>query len=337
MTPEGTGDVIADKGKPISLGDRLKAFARSSSRIIFEQRTLLVLIVLCIIVGYLIPSFLTVNNILNVLRQVSITGIVAVGMTFVIISGGIDISVGSIVALSGVIVAMSLRAGFGITPSIIFALLSGAAAGLLNGTLISFGKIMPFVATLGTMSVIRGLTLIIVNGQAIWELPDDFINIGIGYLVGIPIPVILTLLIYLGGQILLKRFTYGRYTLAVGGNEESARLSGVVVRRIKLLTYILCGFLAAVAGVVLAARLGSGQPSVGTGYELIAIAAAVIGGNSLSGGRGTVLGTLVGALILGVVGNALNLWGVASFYQIVVSGGIVLIAALADALRKRED
>lgn len=317
--------------------ERLKAITQAFLKILFEQRTLLVLIVLILFVGYMIPTFLTSRNIFNVLRQVSITGIVAVGMTFVIITGGIDISVGSIVALSGVVAAMALKAGLGVAPSVTLALLSGVAAGLLNGTLISYGKIMPFVATLGTMSVIRGLTLIIVNGQAIWELPEGFLNIGTGYALGVPIPVIITVLIYVGGQILLKRFTYGRYTLAVGGDEESARLSGVAVQRVKLLTYVLCGLLSAVAGVVLAARLGSGQPSTGTGYELIAIAAAVIGGNSLSGGRGTVLGTFVGVLILGVVGNALNLWGVAGFWQIVVSGSIVLLAALADALRKKQE
>jgi ribose/xylose/arabinose/galactoside ABC-type transport system permease subunit len=329
--------VIAEKDPTAPTKNQPKSTVQSLLKFIFDQRILLVLIILCVVIGYFIPSFLTTRNILNVMRQVSITGIVAVGITFVIITGGIDISVGSIVALSGVVAAMSLKAGYGVAPSILFALLAGVAAGLLNGTLISYGKIMPFVATLGTMSVIRGFTLIIVNGQAIWELPEEFLNIGTGYALGIPIPVIITLLIYLGGQILLKRFTYGRYTLAVGGDEESARLSGVAVRRIKLLTYVLCGLLSAVAGVILAARLGSGQPSTGVGYELIAIAAAVIGGNSLSGGRGTVFGTLIGALILGVVGNALNLWGVAGFYQIVVSGAIVILAALADALRKQED
>jgi ribose transport system permease protein len=187
------------------------------------------------------------------------------------------------------------------------------------------------------MSVLRGLTLIIVNGQAVWELPKSFIEIGIGYALGIPIPVIITLIIYLTGQGLLRRFTFGRYALAVGGDEEATRLAGVPVKRVKLLTYVLCGFLSGIAGVILAARLGSGQPSVGVGYELVAIAAAVIGGNALSGGRGTVIGTLIGALILGIVSNALNLWGVAGFYQTVVSGSIVLLAAGADALRRPGD
>ena len=313
---------------------------RSLTKFLVAQRTIIILILflilLCAVIGYLIPSFLTFQNILNVLRQVSITGIIAVGMTFVIITGGIDISVGSIVALCGVITAMALKSNVPIFPSILLALIVGIVAGLLNGILVAYGRVMPFVATLGTMYLIRGGTLIVAKGQAIWGLPDQFIKIGIGYFLGIPIPVIITLVIYILGNVLLKHFTFGRYVLGVGGDEESARLCGVPVKKIKLLTYGLCGLLSGVAGVVLAGRLGSGQPSVGRGYELIAIAAAVIGGNSLSGGKGSVFGTLIGAFILGVVSNALNLWGVASFFQIVITGGIVIVAVLADKLKKNQ-
>lgn len=304
-------------------------------RFLLDQRALIVLIVLCAVVGYLIPTFLTTKNLLNVLRQVSITGIVAVGMTYVIITGGIDISVGSIVALSGVVAAMALKQDLGIPIAILLALAAGAGVGIFNGLLIAYGRVLPFVATLGTMYLVRGFALIVTNGQAMWDLPKSFLTIGTGYFVGIPIPVIITLAIYLSGHFLLKNFVFGRYVLAVGGDEESARLCGVAVRRVKLFTYVLAGVLTSLAGVVLAARLGSGQPSTGDGYELTAIAAAVIGGNSLSGGRGTVMGTLIGALILGVVSNALNLWGVASFWQTVIAGAIVLIAVLADTLRRR--
>ncbi len=306
-------------------------------RFILAQRTLLVLIILCAVLGYLLPPFLTMRNILNVLRQVSITGIVAVGMTFVIVTGGIDISVGSIVALCGVVTAAALQEGMGLLVAILAGLVTGSAVGLVNGLLISYGNIMPFVATLGTMYLFRGISLIITGGQAIWNLPDKFIEIGTGYALGIPIPVIITFLIYFAGYLLLKRFTFGRYALAIGGDEEAARLCGVAVRRVKLLTYGFCGLMSGAAGVVLAARLGSGQPSVGQGYELVAIAAAVIGGNSLAGGKGTVWGTLVGALILGVVSNGLNLWGVAPFFQIVVTGCIVIVAVLVEKLRKRQD
>ena len=305
-------------------------------RFIVAQRALLVLVILCVILGLLLPPFLTTRNILNVLRQISITGIVAVGMTFVIVTGGIDISVGSIVALCGVVTAAALQAELGLFVAILAGLLVGGTVGLINGLLISYGRVMPFVATLGTMYLFRGISLIVTGGQAIWNLPESFIEIGTGYVLGIPIPVIITFLIYMGGHLLLNRFTFGRYTLAIGGDEEAARLCGVAVQRTKLLTYGLCGLLSGGAGIVLAARLGSGQPSVGDGYELTAIAAAVIGGNSLMGGRGTLWGTLMGAMILGVVSNGLNLWGVAPFFQTVVTGCIVIVAVLADQHSKNQ-
>lgn len=273
---------------------------------------------------------------MNVLRQVSITGIVAVGMTFVIITGGIDISVGSTVALGGIITGLLLKAGAGIIPSIVLALLTGTAVGLFNGVIIAYGRVIPFVSTLGAMYLIRGLTLIIAKGQAIWGLPSTFVSIGTGYFWGIPIPVIITTFIYIAGHILLKYFSFGRYTFAIGGDEEAARLCGVAVKRVKMLNYALCGLLSSVAGVILAGRLGSAQPSVGMGYELIAIASTVIGGTSLVGGRGTIIGTLLGALILGIVSNALNLMGVSPFYQTVITGCIVIIAVLMDTLKQRD-
>ncbi len=329
--------MATDRSLKATTERRLEIDVPAILRFILAQRTLLVLIILCAVLGYLLPPFLTMRNILNVLRQVSITGIVAVGMTFVIVTGGIDISVGSIVALCGVVTAAALQEGMGLLVAILAGLVTGSAVGLVNGLLISYGNIMPFVATLGTMYLFRGISLIITGGQAIWNLPDKFIEIGTGYALGIPIPVIITFLIYFAGYLLLKRFTFGRYALAIGGDEEAARLCGVAVRRVKLLTYGFCGLMSGAAGVVLAARLGSGQPSVGQGYELVAIAAAVIGGNSLAGGKGTVWGTLVGALILGVVSNGLNLWGVAPFFQIVVTGCIVIVAVLVEKLRKRQD
>lgn len=300
-----------------------------------NQTTLLVLLVLGTAISFLIPEFLTLNNLLNVLRQVSITGIVAVGMTFVIITAGIDISVGSTVALGGVVAVACLTAGFGVALSILAALLIGLAVGAINGGIIAFARVSPFVTTLGSMYIIRGMTLVITKGQAFWGLPPEFARIGTGYLLGVPIPVIIMLTIYLAGVVLLRFFVFGRHVLAVGGDEEAARLCGIPVKGVKMMTYALCGMLSAAAGVILAGRLGSAQPSVGDGYELIAIAATVIGGTSLTGGKGTIMGTLLGAVILGIVGNALNLWGVASFYQTVIIGSIVLAAVLSDRLRKR--
>jgi len=302
--------------------------------ILSKQRTLLILIVTSIIISFLIPSFLTTNNLLNLLRQVSINGIIAVGMTFVIATGGIDISVGSSLALGGVVVGLCLKMGVSVLVSIIIALLVTFCAGLLNGVIVAYGHVLPFVATLGTMYVFRGITLIISRGQAIWGLPSSFIQIGTGYIFDIPIPVIIMLSIYILGWLLLKFFTFGRHVLGIGGNEEAARLCGVSVQRVKMFTYGLSGILCGTAGVILAARLGSAQPSVGTGYELSAIAACVIGGNSLIGGKGTIFGTLLGVLILGVISNALNLWGVASFFQTVITGCIVLLTVLLDAIKK---
>jgi ribose transport system permease protein len=304
---------------------------------VLKQRTLIVLILLCAGVAYFIPPFLTAKNLLNVLRQISITGIVAVGMTFVIVTAGIDISVGAIVALGGVVAVYCLNAGLGVFLAILVGLLAGTLIGLLNGLVIAYGRVSPFVTTLGTLYIFRGLTLVVTKGEAFWGLPPEFAKIGTGYLLGIPIPVIIMVLIYTGGYILLKYFTFGRYVLAIGGDEESARLSGVAVKRVKMFTYGLCGLLSGAAGIILAGRLGSAQPSVGDGYELIAIAATVIGGTSLSGGKGKIFGTFLGAIILGVVSNALNLWGVASFYQTVIIGSIVLVAVLADRIRKTSD
>jgi ribose transport system permease protein len=309
--------------------------ARSVLSAVLSQSTLLVLLVLGSVIALLIPEFLTVNNLLNVLRQVSITGIVAVGMTFVIITGGIDISVGSTVALGGVVAVACLTAGWGVALAILAALVVGLGVGMFNGGIIAYARVSPFVTTLGTMYVIRGMTLVVTNGEAFWGLPPQFARIGTGYFLGIPIPVIIMLAIYLAGFVLLRYFVFGRYVLAVGGDEEAARLCGISVKREKMLTYGLCGMLSATAGVILAGRLGSAQPSVGTGYELIAIAATVIGGTSLTGGKGTIIGTLIGTVILGIVSNALNLWGVASFYQTVIIGSIVLVAVLADKLRKK--
>ena len=304
---------------------------------LLKQRTLIVLIILCAGVAYFIPPFLSAKNLLNVLRQISITGIVAVGMTFVIITGGIDISVGAIVALGGVVAVFCLNMGLPIPLAILAGLTSGALVGLLNGLVVSYGRVSPFVTTLGSMYIIRGVTLVVTNGQAFWGLPAPFAKIGTGYLLGIPIPVIIMVAIYTSGHILLRHFIFGRYTLAIGGDEESARLCGVAVKRIKMYTYGLSGLLSSASGIILAGRLGSAQPSVGDGYELIAIAATVIGGTTLSGGRGRVFGTFLGAIILGVVSNALNLWGVASFYQTIIIGSIVLFAVLADRFQKTGD
>ena len=300
-----------------------------------SQRILLILIAMAIIMSLLIENFATVGNIMTIARQVSVYGIIAVGMTFVIMTGGIDISVGSTVALGGVVASMADLAGCPLIISIFIAILFGLAAGAINGFLIAYCKMLPFVATLGMLNVIRAASLIITKGSALYGMSDSFLKLSAGYLWGvIPYPVVIMLAVFLLGGILIKHFSLGRFFLAVGGNEESARLAGVNTRRVKLSAYVIAGGLTALSGVLLASRLGTAQPSTGSGYEQVVIASVVIGGTSLLGGTGSMIGTLWGTLILGLVSSALNQLGVQQFYQTLVTGLTVIIAVLFDVLKK---
>jgi ribose transport system permease protein len=297
--------------------------------------TLIGLVILCAVLWALTPHFLTVSNLLNIAQQTSINAIVAVGMTFVIISGGIDLSVGSIVALSGVVLGTLLHEGQPVAIAIPAALLIGVAAGLLNGALISFGRLPPFIATLGMMSVARGAALVFTEGRPVSGFDESFRWLATGSVGPIPAPVIVMVLVYAVAHIVLTRTTFGRYVYAIGGNEEATRLSGVAVRFHKTAIYCVAGLMSAVAAIVLTARLNSAQPIAGMMYELDAIAATVIGGTSLMGGEGSLGGTLVGALIMGVLRNGLNLLGVSSFVQQIVIGAVIVGAVLVDTLLKR--
>ncbi|WP_046158459.1 ABC transporter permease [Chromobacterium vaccinii] len=283
------------------------------------------------------PDFLTVNNLLNVMRQVSINALIAFGMTLVILLGGIDLSVGSILALSSVLTATLLQAGVDPMLATLLGILAGAAMGLFNGLVISKGKVAPFIATLATMTILRGLALVFSNGSPITGFDSElFSMLGGGYVAGlVPVPVVWMLLLFAGFWFLLKKTVFGRHLYATGGNEEAARLSGVKVDRVKLWVYTASGAMSAMAGVVLTSRLNSAQPTAGTGYELDAIAAVVLGGTSLSGGRGWIFGTLIGALLIGVLNNGLNLLGVSSFYQQVIKGAVILLAVLLDRSNKK--
>ncbi|AUH53551.1 ribose ABC transporter permease [Chromobacterium sp. ATCC 53434] len=278
------------------------------------------------------PDFLTVNNLLNVMRQVSINALIAFGMTLVILLGGIDLSVGSILALSSVIAATLLRAGADPMLATLAGIAAGAAMGLFNGLVISKGRVAPFIATLATMTILRGLALVFSNGSPITGFDSElFSMLGGGYVAGlVPVPVVSMLVLFVAFWFVLKKTVFGRHLYAAGGNEEAARLSGVKVDRIKLWVYSISGAMSALAGVVLTSRLNSAQPTAGTGYELDAIAAVVLGGTSLTGGRGWIFGTLVGALLIGVLNNGLNLLGVSSFYQQVIKGAVILLAVLLD-------
>ena len=297
--------------------------------------TVIGLIVLCATLWILTPHFLTVSNLLNVVEQTSINATVAVGMTFVILSAGIDLSVGSIVALSGVVLGTALQAGYPLALALPASLAAGFACGVTNGALISWGRLPPFIVTLGTMSIARGAALLVTEGRPISGFDAAFRSLATGRVGFIPAPVIVMAVVYVIAHVLLTRTTFGRYVYAIGGNEEATRLSGVPVRFHKTMIYGVSGLTSAVAAVVLTARLNSAQPIAGIMYELDAIAATVIGGTSLMGGEGTLGGTLVGALIMGVLRNGLNLLGVSSFLQQIVIGGVIVVAVLLDTMLKK--
>ncbi len=292
--------------------------------------TLAGLVVLGAALALLSPHFLTTSNLLNVLEQTAINAIIAAGMTFVIVSGGIDLSVGSLVALSGIVLALALQAGWPVPLAMAAGLATGAACGLVNGVLVTFGRLPPFIATLGMMSVARGLALVLAEGRPISGFDAGFRGLATGQVLGLPMPAVVMILAFVVGHIVLTRTRFGRYVFAIGGNEEATRLSGVSVGFHKTLVYVVSGTASGLAAAVLTARLNSAQPIAGLMYELDAIAATVIGGTSLMGGEGSLGGTLVGALIMGVLRNGLNLLGVSSFVQQIVIGAVIIGAVLAD-------
>jgi ribose transport system permease protein len=313
---------------------------------------------LAAVLGLTAPHFLTIENFRNVAVQVPVTTIIAVGMTFVILTGGIDLSVGSIHALAGVLLALALttpglteRLGPAVVPvSLLFALAVGTGVGWFNGAAVAWFRMPPFIVTLATMRICRGLAKKITDGVPVGmsDLPGamgERLNrnleaiqpLGLGYLGDVvPVAALIALAVVLGGHVLLRRTRFGRHVLAVGSNEEAARLSGVPVGRVKLWVYVIAGLLSGLAAIIETAQLQSGSPIAGEGYELAVIAAVVVGGTSLSGGRGSVIGTLVGAaFIIGVMNNALNLYNVQAFWQEVATGAIIFVIVLLDQLARR--
>ena len=288
-----------------------------------------------LVLSALSPHFLTVSNLLNVAEQAAIIAIVAVGMTFVIITGGIDLSVGSVLAFAGVVMGSVLHADVPLPLALGAALGTGLFCGLVNGLLITVGRLPPFIATLGMMSVARGTALMFTEGRPVSGFSGTFRSLATGEVLRVPAPVVIMVAVYLVAHFVLTRTKLGRYTYAIGGNEEAALLSGVNVRLYKAAVYGISGMLSGLAAALLTARLNSAQPIAGMMYELDAIAATVIGGTSLLGGEGTVLGTLIGALIMAVLRNGLNLLGVSSFIQQVVIGSVIIAAVLIDMWLKR--
>ncbi|MFC1465153.1 MAG: ABC transporter permease [Candidatus Brachytrichaceae bacterium NZ_4S206] len=311
-----------------------------------ETSIILVLLVLGLVLSQSSSAFLTSDNIFNILRNNADIAIAALGVTLVILAGGIDLSIGSTMAFSGLIAAMAVSLGgttayqlpsFGLPPAIAFALgvLAGATVGLVNGLLVVRLKVVPFIATLGMLGVVRGLVVGLTSGQTVRNFPQEFIALGQGYIGPVPVPVIFLIVLAIAVAIFLSYHVWGTYIYAIGGNETSAMLTGLPVNRVKLLTYVLSGALAGVGGVLVVARLGVSAPTQALGYELFVIASAVIGGVSLSGGRGTVLGAVLGAILIGVLNNALVLLRVESYWQQAFTGGIILLSALIDRLRQR--
>ncbi|MCH8465270.1 MAG: ABC transporter permease [Roseinatronobacter sp.] len=305
---------------------------------------LIALLLVCAVLSFLSEFFLTQRNILNVLRQASINGILAIGMTFVILARGIDLSVGSVVALAGVVSASlattAATAGVAGAPyPVLIALMAGIAVGMaagwICGVLVAYFNVPAFVATLGMLSAARGLTLLYAGGRPIPSLTPEYRFIGTGDILGIPMPIILFALVFVMAYIVLSSTRFGRHVYAVGGNPHAARVSGINVKRVRLAVYIISGALAGLAGMILAARTGSALTQAGIAYELDAIAAVVIGGTSLSGGVGRVTGTLIGALLISVVNNGLDLMGVESYYQQVIKGVLIVGAVMLDQARHK--
>jgi ribose transport system permease protein len=290
------------------------------------------LVALVIVLSTLSDRFLTTSNIINVLRQISINAIIAAGMTVVIIGRGIDLSVGSLLALTGVVGAGLAVGGLPAGFAILAALALGTALGTFNGAFVAYAGIAPFIVTLAGLTIFRGAALAFTDGRPISGLPPLFRTIGYGSFLGLPIPVWIMLGFLILTHVILRYTALGRAVYAIGGNEEAARLSGIPVRRVILFTFAYSGMAAALASMVLTGRLNSAQPSAGVMFELDAIAAVVVGGTSLFGGRGGVFGTLVGALIIGVINNGMNLLNVPSFYQQIVKGGVILAALLIERL-----
>lgn len=311
-------------------------------------QSLIALFILCLGLSILSDKFLTVSNAWNVMRQISVNICISTGMTLIVLTAGIDLSVGSVLALCGAITAGLLRngievpssnlyIGFTLLGAVIAGILTGSFLGAFNGWAITKFKVPPFVATLAMLTIARGLTMLWTQGFPISGLGDTFLYFGTGWLLGIPVPVWISGIIVLIAVLITSKTRLGRYIYAIGGNESASKLSGINVNRVKIIVYTIAGALAAIGGILVTSRLDSAQPNAGTSYELDSIAAVVIGGTSLSGGRGSILGTVQGAIIIGVLNNGLVLLNVSPFWQQVVKGFVILLAVIIDKSNSKND
>lgn len=319
----------------------MQADARRSKlvEIISEFSIGLALIAEIILFSQFSEYFFTTDNLLNISLQASITAIIAAGMTFVILTAGIDLSVGSLVAFAGIIATSVIKIDLPIYISISLGIFAGIAFGAFSGTIagvfVTRFRITPFIVTLALMTIWRGAAFLYTEGRPVWELPEAFSFLGAGRIIGVPVPTIIMVIVFVLSHIVLIKTRFGRYVYAVGGNSEAARLAGIKTNRIRISVYIISGVLSALAGILLASRINSGQPNAGLMYELDVIAAVVVGGTSLFGGRGTIIGTFLGAMLIAVLRNGLNLLDVGSYVQQVIVGIVILLAVLLDQLRKK--
>ncbi len=311
-------------------------------------QSLLALLILCVVLSFMTDKFFTADNGLNVLRQVAVNVCIATGMTLVVLTAGIDLSVGSVLALCGALTAglfknglsfpaNDLFVGFTLLGAILGGLLLGSILGWFNGFTVTKFNVPPFVATLAMLTIARGLTMLYTKGHPISNLGTDFAFIGAGIVFGIPVPVWIAAMVVLIAVFITQKTKLGRYIYAIGGNEQAAKLSGINIKKVKLTVYAMAGAMAALGGVIVTARLDSAQPNAGISYELDAIAAVVIGGTSLSGGKGSVWGTVMGAIIIGVLNNGLVLLNVSPFWQQVVKGGVILLAVVIDKMGENRE
>jgi ribose transport system permease protein len=322
----------------------LKINSRSMKRF----QSLIALVVLCIALTLMTDKFFTTDNGLNVLRQIAVNICIATGMTLIVLTAGIDLSVGSVLALCGAVTAGLLKngieipagdlfIGFTVLGALLGGIILGAALGWFNGFTITRFNVPPFVATLAMLTIARGFTMLYTKGHPISNLGKNFAFIGSGTLIGIPVPVWIAVIVVLLAVFITQKTKMGRYIYAIGGNEQAAKLSGININKVKMVVYAMAGTLAALGGIIVTARLDSAQPNAGISYELDAIAAVVIGGTSLSGGKGSVWGTVMGAIIIGVLNNGLVLLNVSPFWQQVVKGAVILLAVIVDKAGEKKE